>query len=145
MKIFISFLFFITLSFLVIIYVNISKPQISFNNNQYLKKIEKLKKEQIKTPIIYNFPAKIMAMHIDFRNYKYVYVYKVIVNINDRFELFNIKTILKNNNLIYSLVENKNKSKIYILFRNLDEATKVLNLFKEYNFKVKIQKIKQRI
>ena len=84
-------------------------------------------------------------MHIDFRKYRYVYLYKVTINVKDRYELFNMKAILKNFNLIYSLIENKKNEKVYILFRNLSEAKKVLDFFKEYNFKIKIEKIKQRI
>ncbi len=144
MKIFISFLFFLTFAILIAIYVNISKPQI---NLKEIAKQENLTKEksEIKKPTIYNFPAKVLAMHIDFRKYKYIYLYRVIINVKDRYELFNMKAILKNFNLIYSLVENKKNEKIYILFRNLNEAKKVLDIFKEYNFKIKIEKIKQRI
>ena len=144
MKIFISFLFFLTFAILIAIYVNISKPQI---NLKEIAKQENLTKEksEIKKPIIYNFPAKVLAMHIDFRKYKYIYLYRAILNVKDRYELFNIKVILDNFNLIYSLAENKKNEKIYILFRNLNEAKKVLDIFKEYNFKIKIEKIKQRI
>jgi len=144
MKIFISFLFFLNFAILVAIYVNISKPQI---NLKEIAKQENLTKEKIKIkkPTIYNFPAKVLAMHIDFRKYRYVYLYKVTIDVKDRYELFNMKAILKNFNLIYSLIENKKNEKVYILFRNLSEAKKVLDFFKEYNFKIKIEKIKQRI
>jgi len=144
MKIFISFLFFLTFAILVAIYVNISKPQI---NLKEVTKQEKLiiEKSEIKKPTIYNFPAKVLAMHIDFRKYRYVYLYRVTIDVKDRYELFNMEAILKNFNLIYSLIENKKNEKVYILFRNLNEAKKVLDFFKEYNFKIKIEKIKQRI
>ena len=144
MKIFISFLFFLTFAILVAIYVNISKPQI---NLKEVAKQENLTKEKIKIkkPTIYNFPAKVLAMHIDFRKYRYVYLYRVTIDVKDRYELFNMEAILKNFNLIYSLIENKKNEKVYILFRNLNEAKKVLDFFKEYNFKIKIEKIKQRI
>jgi hypothetical protein len=144
MKLLIGILSFLTILILGVVYVKISTPKPLYvetsKENEIKKKVEKLK-----SPVVYNFPARVLYMRIDFRNYRNVILYRVVLNIKDRFELFNLKALLNNFDIVYSLIEEKKKIKVYILFKSLAEAEKILNLFKEYNFKAKIEKIKQRI
>ncbi|WP_456470947.1 hypothetical protein [Caminibacter sp.] len=144
MKILIWILSFLILFILGYVYVKISAPEVEFKPVKEV--VKPLKKEiSLKKPEIYNFPARILYMKIDFRTYKNIILYKLALNVNDRYAVFNIKAILDNYGLIYSLLEEKKEIKIYILFKSLAEAEKILNLFKEYNFNVKIEKIKKRI
>ncbi len=144
MKILISVLIFLTVVILGLVYVKISSPE-DFKVEK-LKKQNFIKKEfKLKKPEIYDFPARVLYMKIDFRNFKSVVLYRVVLNVKDRFELFNLKALLKSYNIVYSLIEGKKELKVYILFKSLAEAEKILNLFKEYNFNVKIEKIKKRI
>ena len=146
MKIFISFLIGIIIVSLIVTYVKISKPEI--------EKIEVKKEEEAKSVLkeekIINFsfnklffPARELNIRIDFEKGKRVILYKVVLD-GDRFALFNIKTILNQENISYSLIESK-KTEIYIVFKSLKEAEKVLKIFKEYNFDIKVQKITKRV
>lgn len=144
MKIFITVLTFLIVAVLAFVYVKISRPDVALKFPS-VNKVSELKKEELKKPVIYNFPAKVLFMKIDFRNYKKVVIYKVIIKINDRFETFNVKTLLENKNIPYTLFDNGKEIIIYILFRNLKEAKHIINLFKEYNFNIKLTKQIQRI
>ena len=144
MKILISVLIFLTVVILGLVYVKISSPE-DFKVEKLKKQNFKKKEFKLKKPEIYDFPARILYMKIDFRNFKSVVLYRVVLNVKDRFELFNLKALLKSYNIVYSLIEGKKELKVYILFKSLAEAEKILNLFKEYNFNVKIEKIKKRI
>jgi len=144
MKIFIWILTFLVVLILGVVYVKISTPN-TFTIKETEEKLIEIKKPEIKTPIIYNFPARVMYMKVDFRNFKNIILYRVILKVKDRFELFNLKAMLNNNDLVYSMIEEKKGIKVYILFKSLTEAESILNLFKEYNFNVEIQKIKKRI
>jgi len=146
MKIFISFLIGIIVISLIVTYAKISKPEI--------EKIEVKKEEEAKSVLkeekIINFsfnklffPARELNIRIDFEKGKRVILYKVVLD-GDRFALFNIKTILNQENISYSLIESK-KTEIYIVFKSLKEAEKVLKIFKEYNFDIKVQKITKRV
>ena len=130
---------------MTIIYIKISQPVIfSKKQGKQENKITFMKNEPLVAENRYFFPARILFMKIDFKQIRYVIVYKVMIRNFDKFALFNIKTILDEYNIPYSLYRGK-KSEIYIFFKNLAEANSVLNLFKEYNFNIKIQKIKKRI
>ena len=144
MKILISVLIFLTVVILGLVYVKISSPE-DFKVEKLKKQNFKKKEFKLKKPEIYDFPARVLYMKIDFRNFKSVVLYRVVLNVKDRFELFNLKALLKSYNIVYSLIEGKKELKVYILFKSLAEAEKILNLFKEYNFNVKIEKIKKRI
>jgi len=144
MKLLIGILSFLTILILGVVYVKISTPKtVLVEEKSEIEPKKKLKK--LKSPVVYNFPARVLYMRIDFRNFRNVILYRVVLNVKDRFELFNLKALLNNFNIVYSLIEEKKKIKVYILFKSLAEAEKILNLFKEYNFNVKLQKIKQRI
>lgn len=144
MKLLIGILSFLTILILGVVYVKISTPKpVLVEEKSEIEPKKKLKK--LKSPVVYNFPARVLYMRIDFRNFRNVILYRVVLNVKDRFELFNLKALLNNFDIVYSLVEEKKKIKVYILFKSLAEAEKILNLFKEYNFNVKLQKIKQRI
>jgi len=146
MKIFISFLIGIIIVGLVVTYVTISRPEIE---KIEVKKEEKLKsflKEEKIVDFSFNeffFPARELNIRIDFEKGKRVILYKVTLN-GDRFALFNIKTILNQENVPYSLIESE-KTEIYIVFKSLNEAKKVLKIFKEYNFDTELEKIIKRV
>jgi len=146
MKIFISFLMGIIIVSLIITYVRISKPEIE---KVEIKREETNELEKKKEKIIdfsfdnFFFPARELNIRIDFEKGKRVILYKLTLN-SDRFALFNIKTILNQENVSYSLIEGK-KTEIYIFFNSLNEAEKILNIFKEYNFDIKLKKIIKRV
>ena len=146
MKIFISFLIGIIIVSLIVTYVRIARPEV--------EKVE-IKKEEIKSipkeEKIVNFsfnklffPARELNIKIDFEKSKRVVLYKITLN-GDRFALFNIKMILNQENISYSIIESK-KTEIYIVFSSLKEAKKVLKIFKKYNFDIELEKIiKKRV
>jgi hypothetical protein len=135
----------ITFAVLALVYVKISRPEIYSPKPEEVKK-PTVKVQNVKKPKVYDFPARVLFVKIDFKNYKNVILYKLVLRINDKFELFNIKALLNNLNLHYSLIETRKITEIFIIFRNLAQAEHTLTLFKEYNFKnIKIEKIKQRI
>jgi len=138
-----SIAIFIILSF---VYIEISKP-----NSYETKKIMKQKEMKFSKPFnikkpefSYFFPVRVLYMKIDFNKFRYILIYKISLKSIDRFAFFNIRVLLNNYNIHYSLLERK-KAEIYIFFRSLKEANTILNLFKEYNFNIKIKKIKKRI
>ena len=145
MKYFIFSLTFLIFLSLIFIYINISKPiELQKQENSKEKNISFDTLNVLKPKIEYSFPARILYMKFDFRKFKYVVIYKVILKNFDKFAFFNIKEILDSKNIHYSVFRKK-RGEIYIFFRNLSEANSVINLFKEYNFNIKIQKIKKRI
>jgi len=145
MKYLVSFLSFLIFVVLIIIYFKISGPvAIKKQGKNSEKKLSFEKAEVLIPKNIYSFPARILYMKVDFKKFTYVIIYKVIIKNFDKYGLFNIKTILDEYNVSYSLYRGK-REEIYIFFKNLYEANNVLNLFKEYNFNIKIQKIKKRI
>ena len=146
MKVVISFLIGIIIVSLIVTYVKISKPEIE---NIEVKKEEQVKRVLKEEKIIdysfnkFFFPARELNIKIDFEKGRRVILYKVTLN-GDRFALFNIKAILNQENISYSLIESK-KTEIYIVFRSLKEVEKVLKIFREYNFDIKLQKIIKRV
>jgi len=144
MKVVISFLIGIIIS-LIVTYVKISKPEIE-NIEVKKEEVKKVLKEEKIIDYSFNkffFPARELNIKIDFEKGRRVILYKVTLN-GDRFALFNIKAILNQENISYSLIESK-KTEIYIVFRSLKEAEKVLKIFREYNFDIKLQKITKRV
>ena len=147
MKYFISFLLFLVFVVLSVIYIKISNPTVSIVGNTQIKKPQKTEMSVLKIlkpEIKYSFPARILFMKIGFNPFRYRIIYKVTIKNADKFALFNIRTILENYNIHYSLFSSK-KSEIYIFFKDLNQANTILRLFKEYNFNIKITKIKKRI
>ncbi len=146
MKYLIWFLIFVIFGVLSFIYLKVSSPVIVNFKQTGIEKIYQKNeiKKILKPDIAYSFPARILYMKIGFKPFRYEIVYKVTINNADKYAIFNIKTILDNYNVNYS-VYNAKKSEIYIFFKDLTQASLVLNLFKEYNFNIKIQKIKKRI
>jgi len=146
MKIFISFLMGIIIVSLIITYVRISKPEIEKVEikREEINELEKQREKIIDFSFDnFFFPARELNIRIDFEKGKRVILYKLTLN-SDRFALFNIKTILNQENVSYSLIEGK-KTEIYIFFNSLNEAEKILNIFKEYNFDIKLKKIIKRV
>ncbi len=146
MKIIISILTIIIAAILFITYDKISQPEI--------EKIQPTKQTITKTEAegdvlklsfnSFTFPARELFMKIDFKEYKNIILYKVTINANDEYAIFNIKAILENENIAYSMLEKK-KTEIFILFKTLQQAERIINIFKSYNFKIKIEKIIKRI
>jgi hypothetical protein len=133
---------------LIFIYVKISKPagveKYSFN---FDKNFSKLKTEKILdiTSLKYNsLPARVLYEKITFKRIKTVILYKLTIKNADKFIFFNVLEILKDRHISYSLIKEK-KTEIFIVFKSLKEAKKTLDLFKFYNFPVKLQKIIKRI
>ena len=146
MKIFISFLIGIIIVSLIVTYAKISKPEIEKIEVKKEEKLKSITKEEKIINFSFNkvfFPARELNIKIDFEKGKRVILYKVTLK-GDRFALFNIKTILNQESISYSIIESK-KTEIYIVFSSLKEAEKVLKIFKEYNFDIKLQKIVKRV
>jgi hypothetical protein len=149
MKVIISLLSLLIFFLLVLTYVKISKfNKLSYEYN--LKKHISLTKSKSEEDLNFSsinyksLPARILYEKIDFRNIKTVVLYKVVIKNDDKFAIFNILKILKEKDIPYSMIKQK-KTQIFVVFRNLKEAEDVLNLFKFYNFPVKLQKIIKRI
>ncbi|NPA11647.1 MAG: hypothetical protein GXO62_05350 [Epsilonproteobacteria bacterium] len=123
--------------------------KISSVNPQPVKVEEKIfkafKKEELKKPLYFNLPARILYMKIDLRRLKKVIIYRITLNVNDKYTLFNIRVLLDNNNIAYSLLEDRKLIRIYVLFQSLKEAKSFFELFKKYDFNVNIEKIVKRI
>jgi hypothetical protein len=147
MKIIISLLSIIIFSLLILTYVKISNP--NFNKVQYKENEINLSKLKSNDGLNFSFkynalPARVLYEKFDFRKLRTVILYKVIIKNNDKFAIFNIVEILKNKKVAYSIIKQKT-TQIYVVFRNLKEAKDTINLFKFYNFPVKLQKIIKRI
>ena len=144
MKIIISLLSIIIFFSLILTYVKISKPFISQEKKE--KKLKKETKENFKLLEFkyYSLPARVLYEKIDFKHIKALILYKLTIKNRDKFARFNIIEVLRNNNISYSMIKQKN-TQIYVVFKSLKEAEKILNLFKYYNFPVKLQKITKRI
>jgi hypothetical protein len=148
MKIIISLLSVLIFSLLVLTYVKISKPNFIWQKYEEKKvEIKTSKPEKLLeiSKLKYNaLPARMLYEKIDFKKTKTVVLYKIIINGTDRFSLFNVLEILKTKKVPYSMIKQKNVS-VYVIFKNLKEAENILNLFKNYNFPIKLQKIIKRI
>jgi hypothetical protein len=146
MKIIIFILSLFITVILFITYDKISQPEIERTQptEQTLKKI-KTKDDVLKLSFnSFSFPAREMFMKVDFKEYKNIILYKVVINANDEYAVFNIKAILENENIAYSMLEKK-KTQIFILFKSLAQAERIIKLFKSYNFNIKVEKIIKRI
>ena len=146
MKIFISFLMGIIVISLIITYVKISKPEVEKIEQKKEETINSVLKEEKIIDFSFNkffFPARELNIKIDFEKGKRVILYKITLG-GDKFALFNIKTILNQENISYSLIESK-KTEIYIVFKSLKEAKRVLKIFKKYNFDMELEKIIKRV
>jgi len=146
MKIVIFILTAIITAILFVTYDKISQPDIE-KIQPTEKNITKIKTEGNVLNLSFNsfnFPARELFMKIDFKEYKNIILYKVTINANDEYAIFNIKAMLENAGVAYSMLEKK-KTEIFILFKSLRQAEKIIKLFKSYNFKIKIEKIIKRI
>jgi len=146
MKIVIFIFTIIISAILFVTYDKISQPEIEQIKLQE-QNITEIKAQGDVLKLSFNtvtFPAREMFMKIDFRKYKNIVLYKITINANDEYAIFNIKAILENANIAYSMLEKK-KTEIFILFKSLAQAEKVIKIFKNYSFKIKIEKIIKRI
>ena len=146
MKIVIFILTIIIAAILFVTYDKISQPDIEKiqPTEQNITKL-KTKGDVLKLSFdSYTFPAREMFMRIGFKEYKNIVLYKITINADDEYAIFNIKAILENENIAYSMLEKK-KTEIFILFKSLAQAEKIIKIFKNYHFKIKIEKIIKRI
>jgi len=146
MKIIIFIFTVIISAILFVTYDKISQPEIEQIKLQE-QNITEIKAQGDVVKLSFNtvtFPARELFMKIDFRKYKNIVLYKIIINANDEYAIFNIKAILENENIAYSMLEKK-KTEIFILFKSLAQAEKIIKIFKNYHFKIKIEKIIKRI
>ena len=146
MKIVIFIFTIIISAILFVTYDKISQPEIEYikpheQNNTEIKAQGDVLKLSFNT---ITFPAREMFMKIDFREYKTIFLYKITINANDKYAIFNIKMILENENIAYSMLEKK-KTEIFILFKSLAQAERILKIFKNYHFDIDIKKIIKRI
>jgi len=146
MKYIISFLSLILFLGILFFYLQISKPESEINYKKSEKEITQIEQKifKFKKKNFINLPVRDLYMKIDFNQYKYIIIYKIVIKNVDKYAFFNIKEILDAYKIAYSMIKEKN-TEIYIFFKNLKEANSVLNLFKEYNFNIKIEKLKKRI
>jgi len=147
MKIVIFILTAVIAAILFVTYDKISQPDIERRIQLTEQNITKLKTQGDVLNLSFNsytFPARELFMKIDFREYKNIILYKVVINANDEYAIFNIKAILENEGIAYSMFEKK-KTEIFILFKSLKQAEKIIQMFKNYNFKIKIKKMIKRI
>jgi hypothetical protein len=146
MKLLIFILTFFLVFILGIIYWEISKPlnedSLNFSNENNIS--FSMSNNIFKFSKKYLLPARVLYEEINFHEVKFVILYKVSVMSDDKFALFNILRLLKKENITYSMIKQKD-SNIYIVFNSLKKAEKIVNLFKFYNFPVKLQKIIKRI
>jgi len=146
MKILIFILTAIISAILFITYDKISQPEIEKEYKAEKTPVEKNQKDDT-LKLFFNkieLPARELFMKIDFKEYKSIILYKVTIDAEDEYAIFNIKAILENEGIGYSMLEKK-KTEIFILFKSLSQAEKIIKLFKNYNFKIKIEKIVKRI
>jgi len=146
MKIVIFILTIIISAILFVTYDKISQPEIErFQPTEENLTAVKTKEDVLKMSFnSYSFPAREMFMKIGFKEYKNIVLYKVTINANDEYAIFNIKALLENENIAYSMLEKK-KTEIFILFKSLAQAERIIKLFKSYKFNIKIEKIIKRI
>jgi len=144
MKIIISLLSILIFFTLILTYIKISKPFFPKEEKKEIVKKETKEKFKVLDFKYYPLPARVLYEKIDFRQIKAIILYKLTIKNRDKFAIFNIVEVLRNNNISYSMIKEKN-TQIYVVFRSLKEAEKILNIFKYYNFPVKLQKIKKRI
>jgi hypothetical protein len=148
MKYFFFSVFFIVALILIIVYIKISNYNI--NNTQKGPKIVKETKEKNSIIKVLNLdekkiilPAKELYLRIDLNyNPKIVILYQTILNNLNKYTLFGIEQVLKLNNIKYSVIKSQNDLKLFINFDKKSQANRIIELFKSYNFNVKLKKIK---
>jgi len=148
MKYFFFSIFFIVAGVFIIVYIKILNYNI--DNSEIKPKIVKETKEEnsiIKALSLNEkkiiLPAKELYLRIDL-NYKpkIVILYQTVLNKLNKYTLFGIEQILKLNNIRYSIIKSKNDLKLFINFDKKSQANKIIELFKSYNFNVKLKEIK---
>jgi len=100
---------------------------------------------KVKKPLYFNLPARVLYMKVTLENLKNAIVYRLSLDVNDRYGLFNIKVLLNNHKIAYSVLMDNKVIRIYVLFKNKDEAQKIFALFRKYNFNVAIEKLVKRV
>ena len=89
MKYFIFSLTFLIFLSLIFIYINISKPiELQKQENRKEKNISFNTLKILKPKIEYSFPARILYMKFDFKNFRYVVIYKVVLKNFDKLKQF---------------------------------------------------------
>jgi len=148
MKYFLFSVFFLILVVLFVVYINISSINIEENLDKAPVLVEKKEEKTIikllaNTEVKEVFPAKELYLKVDL-NYipKTKILYQTIINDLDKYKLFGIEQVLSLNNIKYSIINSKNNLKLFINFDKKEQAKKIQTLFKSYDFKVKLKKVK---
>jgi len=140
-------IFFLIFMGLIITYINISSVNIKEKKEVSKPKIIKQEEENIvkllaNTKIKNIFPAKELYLKIDLTYIpKPKILYRVVFNKLNKYKLFGIEQILDLNNIKYSIIKSQNDLKLFINFDKKSQAIKIEQLFKNYNFNVKLQKV----
>jgi len=145
--IFFSIFFFLTI-ILIIVYIRISSVEIKekpemVKNEKITERVNSVIKVLATTNVVKGFPAKELYLRVDL-NYvpKTRVLYQTILNKLNKYKLFGIEQILKLNNIRYSIIKSKNDLKLFINFDKKEQAEKIVKMFKNYNFNVKLKKLK---
>jgi hypothetical protein len=149
MKYFFFSIFLIIVAGLVFFYIQISNFNLNNNETPFTIHKEKQEKNSIIKALSLNknrilLPAKELYLKIDFHNgfgSNPSVLYRTLLNNLNEYTLFGVEQILKLNNIKYSIIKSKNDLKLFINFNRKSQADKIINLFKKYNFDVKLQKI----
>jgi len=148
MKYFFFSVFFLILIILTIIYINISSVEIEKQKNIIEKNREVKEEKSIIKLLAENkiktiFPAKELYLKI-YLNYvpKTKYLYQTIIDKLNKYQIFGIEQILTLNNIKYSIIKSEKNLKLFINFDKKKDALKIKQLFKNYNFNVKLQQVK---
>jgi Fe2+ or Zn2+ uptake regulation protein len=149
MKYFLFSVFIILFIGLVVTYINISNFNIG--NNIINKKDIKSSEKQINILKLlstnnknYNiFPARELYVKINLNStMKFTILYQAIFNNLNKYTVFGVEQILRLNNIRYSIIKSKKDFKLFINFDKKLQAKKIIDLFKNYKFYVKLKKIK---
>jgi len=151
MKYFFFSVFFIIFIIFVVIYIKISNFPVSEKKEKIEVKQEKKSEKSILKALNLNknriiLPAKELYLRVDL-NYipktKTTILYQMILKKLNKYTLFGVEQILKLNNIRYSIIKTKNNLQIFVNFAKKEKAKYVLELFKSYNFNVKLREIKK--
>ncbi|NPA54795.1 MAG: hypothetical protein GXO40_00330 [Epsilonproteobacteria bacterium] len=136
---------------LVVVYIRISGVDIT--PPKQTSPLVKPKKEELSiikllanTPSGDLFPAKelYLKVNLDFISKTHI-LYQTVINNLDKYTLFGIEQILQMNNIKYSIIKLKDDLKLFVNFTDVAQAKQIQQIFKSYNFDVKLKRVKVQI
>jgi len=148
MKYFLFLFFVIIFVVLSVVYVRVSEVELPNKTTHILKKEAKTEQKNIlvllsKNIDIKTFPAQELYMKIDLNKIPVIKIlYRVVFEKLNKYQFFGVRQILELNNIKYSFVKSKNDLKLFINFDKKSQANKIIELFKSYNFNVRLKEIK---